>query len=294
MHSNYYHDKVMLACINFSCIWGDKRRNLERMKEFTHEAAKIGCNLIVFPELALVGYECEEDIAKTGICKMHRELAETVPGPCTLEMARLASELNVYVLFGMAERDRINKGVYYNSVAVIGPEGVMGSYRKLHLAGPPVATETICFKPGKTVNIWETRYGPIGVLICYDFWYFPELARIMVLRGAKILINSAASTAGPGKELFIVQQTGARATENLVFAASANLAGQGKSKSFYGHSTIAGPNWEQRAYIYAEGSDQEEIVSATLEFGALEKHQKLMPWKKDRQTQVIQEELRQL
>lgn len=264
------------------------------MKELTYEAAKIGCNLIVFPELALVGYECEENITRTGICKMHRELAETVPGPCTLEMARLTSELNVYILFGMAERDQSDDTVYYNAVVVIAPEGIIGSYKKLHLVGPPIATENICFKPGKRVNIWETRYGPIGVLICYDFWYFPELARIMVLRGARILINSTGSIAGPGKELFLVQQTGARATENLVFAASANLVGRGKSKSFYGHSTIAGPNWDQRAYIYAEGSNQEEIVSATLEFKALEKHQKLMPWMKDRQTRLIQEEFRQL
>jgi predicted amidohydrolase len=286
------HETVSVACINFHPEWGDKAANLAKMKTFTRDAAQQGNNIVIFPELALSGYECSEDMgAEKKSCQMHRELAETIPGPSTEEMAQLAKDLDVYIIFGMPEQDKKNPATRYISSVVIAPEGILGAYRKLHLAPWPRFTESLCFSPGDEVPVWQTRYGNIGVLICYDFYFFPELARIMALKGATLLVNTTASASGPGKPYYLVQQTGCRATENLVYAASANLVGKERTKTYYGHSVIAGPHHPRPAYVFAEGGETEEIVSATLSFPRLSAYRELLDWKKGRQSQLINKEM---
>ena len=286
------HETVSLACINFHPEWGDKAANLAKMKTFTADAAAQGNDIIVFPELALSGYECSQDIgAENTSCQMHRDLAETIPGPSTGEMAQLAKDLDVYIIFGMPEQDKTNSDRRHISSVVIAPQGILGAYRKLHLAPWPRFTESLCFYPGDDIPVWQTRYGKIGVLICYDFYFFPELARIMALKEAKLLINTTASASGPGKPYYIVQQTGSRATENLVYAASANLVGKERTKTYYGHSVIAGPHHPKPAHVFAEGGETEEIVSATLSFPRLNAYRDLLDWKKGRQSKLITKEM---
>jgi len=251
-----HRETVSVACVNFCPEWGDKAANISKIKAFSKQAADQDNNIIIFPELALTGYECGNRTDETEKpCRMHHELAETVPGPATVEIVKLARKLDVYIIFGMPEKDRTDPDSLYISSVIIGPEGLLGSYRKLHLAPLPRFTESICFSTGNEVPVWKTRYGIIGVLICYDFYFFPELARIMTLKGADLLINTSASSAGPGKPYFIVQQTGSRATENCVYAASANLVGKERTNSYYGHSVIAGPLPPRPAYIFAEGGE---------------------------------------
>jgi predicted amidohydrolase len=287
-----YRETVSVACINFNTTWSDKAANLSKMKTLTREAAKQGNNIIVFPELALSGYECSEDIGpENKPCQMHSELAEAVPGPSTEEMLRLAKDLDVYIIFGMPEANKKDSGTHYISSVVIAPDKILGTYRKLHLAPWPRFTESLCFSPGNEVPVWQTRYGIIGVLICYDFYFFPELARIMALKEATLLINTTASAAGPGKPYYLVQQTGSRATENLVYAASANLVGTERTKTYYGHSVIAGPHAPRPAFVFAEGGETEEIVSATLSFTRLRAYAELLDWKKGLQSQLIKSEL---
>jgi len=290
-----YQDTVSIACVNFHTVWGDKKANLDKIKSFTLEAAGQGNNIIAFPELAMSGYECSDDMnGEKKSCRMHRDLAETIPGPSTEQMAELAKALDVYIIFGMPEQDKLHPDVRYISSVVIAPEGIMGAYRKLHLPPWPRFNESLCFSPGDQVPVWETRYGVIGVLICYDFYFFPELARIMALKEATLLINTTASATGPGKPYYIVQQTGCRATENVVYAASANLVGKERSKSYYGHSVIAGPHSPRPAFVYAEGGDTEEIVSATLSFPRLRAYAERLDWKKSRRSRLICSELSNL
>jgi predicted amidohydrolase len=290
-----YRETVSIACINFCPEWGDKAANLSKIKTFAKQAADQGNNIIVFPELALTGYECSEtsDSGKKS-CTMHKEQAEIVPGPSTNELIDLASDLDVYIIFGMPEQDTANPDLLYISSVVIGPEGLLGTYRKLHLAPLPRFTESLCFTPGNEVPVFETRYGIIGVLICYDFYFYPELARIMALKGADLLFNTSASATGPGKPYFIVQQTGSRATENGVYCASANLVGKERTNSYYGHSVIAGPLTPRPAFIFAEGGETEEIVSATLSLKGLRVRKEQLNWQKDRQADLINAELGRL
>jgi len=290
-----YERFTSIACVNFQTKWGDKRANLEKMKTIAIEAARAGNDIIVFPELALSGYECDETLHKSKrSCAMHQDLAETVPGPSTLEMAKLARDLNIYIIFGMPEQDHFNSSSRYISSVMISPKKILGTYRKLHLAPSPHFTEDLCFTKGNRIPIWETNYGPIGIAICYDFWYFPEIPRIMTLKGARLIINTTASAAGPGKPYFIVQQTGCRAAENIVYTATANLVGKDRTKIFAGHSVITGPLGPRPVHIFVEAGETEEVISATLDFEKLRIRNELRPWKKSLQSELINEEFNKL
>ena len=277
-----YEKVVTVACCNFNAAWGEKEKNLAKIEAMSKTAASMGANIIAFPELALSGYECESE-SGCGDNGMHRAMAESVPGPSTQAVAELAKQLDVYVIFGMPERDPTDSKKIYIAASVIGPERILGTYRKLHLAPPPIWTEANCFVGGaqgmREIPVFETRYGPVGVSICYDFWMFPEIARIHMLKGARILFNCTASAAAPGPQPqpHMTHTTLARATENLAFTVSANLAGKDRTKSFYGTSTIAGPHFPRLAHIYAQGSTAEEIVIATLNFEMLHRWRSLIP-----------------
>ena len=288
-----YENKVTVACVNFGGNWGNKAARLEKMKGQVRVAAKQGANIIVFPETALTGYECDEEGTRLKkACKFHAEGAEPVPGPSTEEMANLAKELDVYIIFGLVEQHDTNPELPpYNATALIAPEGVRGTYRKLHLAPPPRYRESICFTPGNSLPVWETRYGIIGILICYDFNFVPELARILALKGARLIINTMGSPTMPGKREFITQQTGARSTENLVYTATANMVGPERTISFHGNSTIAGPTPVRFANILAQAGDTEEIISATLNLDLIDYWVDILPWKAQRQGKLIAEEL---
>jgi predicted amidohydrolase len=295
MQPSAYEPVVTLACVNFRPIEGDKRATLAKMEANIAEAAAQGADIVAFPEEALVGASaCAVCRAEAGPCEAHLELAETVPGPSTQRIAELAREHDVYVIFGLAERDRQDPRALYNAAAIIAPEGVRGTYRKLFLGSPPWVTEGITFRPGSELPVWETRFGPIGVLICYDFWLNPELSRLLALKGARLIVNCCASFAGPGKRDYMVQTTCTRALENLVYTASVNqvggrgsgasysgaaLAGGEREAAFLGHSTIAGPAFPRFSHVYAEAGDDEEIVSATLSFEKLARWDAIYPWR---------------
>ena len=147
---------------------------------------------------------------------------------------------------------------------------------QVHLGTLPWVTEGITYRPGTSLPIFPTRYGPVGVLICYDFWFNPELSRILALKGARLLLNACGTFKGPGKRDYLVQTTAVRAQENLVYAASANLVGgreradysaghldEARADDYLGHSVIAGPAFPRFTQIYVEAGDTEELVSAT-------------------------------
>jgi predicted amidohydrolase len=287
-------DVITVGCANFAPVAGDKAATLDKIEATVREAAAQGIDLLAFPEMALVGAQaCPGCIEVGGPCELHISLAETVPGPATERVARLAAELGIYVIFGMAERDRERPRTLYNAAALVGPDGIMGTYRKVHLGSPPWVTEGVTFSPGRALPVWETRFGPIGVLICYDFWLNPELSRILALKGARLVVNCAASFAGPGKRDYFVHTTEVRALENQIYTASANLVGgvgedenyaatglgSARHACFAGCSAIAGPAFPRFGQVYAEAGQTEEIISATLSFAKLDRWRAVYPWR---------------
>ena len=283
-----YEETVTLGCVNYGSIWNDKAASIGKVKRLIGEAADQGIDILVFPELSLSGYESNEDNT------MHREFAETIPGPATEEIAALTKKLDMYVVLGMPERDAGAANTCYISCPLLGPEGLVGNYRKLHLGTPPLFRESLCFTGGASVPVFTTRYGPIGIQICADFWVFPELSRILMLKGARIIVNSTASMTMPGRPFYMTSMTSARATENMVYTASANLVGKERTLSYYGCSTIAGPSYPRFSHIYAQAEDREEIISATLSFARLHRFREAVSLDKLRRSDVISDEFNQL
>jgi predicted amidohydrolase len=295
-----FEKAVTVGCANFAPVWGDKKRTLEKIEANVVEAAAQGIDIVAFPEESLTGTSaCPACRSEGHACEFHVDEAEPVPGPATDHVADLAREYDVYVLFGLPERDTDEPGVLYNSVAVVGPDGLLGTYHKVHLGALPWVQEGIVFRAGDRLPVFPTRFGPIGVQICYDFWFNPELTRILALKGARLIVNCCGTFAGPGKRDYMVNTTGVRAQENLVYTASANLVGgpdhqdysaesldQVRPADYLGHSVICGPAFPRFSHVYAEAGDGEEIVSATLSFERLHRWQSVFPmrdWRLGRQ-----------
>lgn len=298
-------DLLTIGCANFAPVWGDKSATLEKMEATIREAAAQGIELLLFPEKVLDYGPADQDWAA---------LAETVPGPSTDRIAALCRELDIHVVFGLGERDADDPDVLYNAAAYVSPEGVQGTYRKLFLGQPPWVTEGLTYRPGNALPVWDTPWGPIGILICFDFWLHPELSRILALKGARVILNPTASFAGPGKQEFFQWTTVVRGSENVCYTASANLVGgpgrrdsygagdldSARESVFGGNSTIAGPAFPRFNSIHAAAGDTEELISATVSMTRLSRWDPVYPWRdwhttiqRDAQA-VVAEEFRRL
>jgi predicted amidohydrolase len=295
-----YEKVVTLGAWNMRIDAGDKKGNLARIEANLREAAAQGIDIVAFPEEALVGAgECAACRTEVDHCDYHQGLAETVPGPSTERIADLCHELDLYCAVGLAERDPLDSSRLYNAAAFIGPDGIQGTYRKLHLGSLPWVSEGVTFEPGDSIPIFETRFGPVGVIICYDFWFNPELTRLMALKGARMILNCCATFSGPGKREYMLNTTQVRAQENHCYVVSANHAqkgadasatyaagglDEGRAAHFLGHSTIAGPDFPAFSRIYAEAEAGEGLVSGTVSFEKLHRWQSVFPWRDWRAT----------
>jgi predicted amidohydrolase len=250
---------VTVACINFKLSGGDKTLALGKIKYLTLKAARQGANIILFPELALTGLPPDDAVSL---------FAEKIPGPSSEEIAALAAQMNIYVVFGMLEQDQNDSSIVYNSAVVIGPEGIIGRYRKVHPFAPFEK-----YTHGTEFPIFETPYGPIGVGICYDTYCFPEVCRSYAVRGVKLYLNPTAVPLGlecSDEAELCMTMLGARAVENQMFIASAGIVGKDTVEglgetTFLGNSVILGPKPGYSSYhIYAgpaSGTDEEIIIS---------------------------------
>jgi len=256
-----YQDTVTVAAVNFNPVPGDRAANLEKIKDFTIKAANQGANIILFPEIALTGIFPPEAVA---------DVAETIPGPSTEGVAKLAAQYNVYVIFGMVERDG---DVFHNSAAVIGPTGLLGVYRKVH----PIEFMEPWTTKGEEFPLFETPYGPIGVGICYDTYCFPEVARSYAVRGVRLFFNPTAFPNFPDCEdyrEFYMNALGTRAVENQMFVVSSNIVGECGGVPFFGYSAIFGPKpgcMNYHVFAGPASETEEEIVLATLDLTSVER-----------------------
>ena len=239
---------IKVSVVNFNAHWGDKEHNLQKILDYSELAAKEGSNLIVFPEMALTGYDDVAEIPKAQ--KMQTLLAETVPGPATDKVAELTKKYGIYVVFGLPERDREMPEIVYNSAAVVGPEGVITSYQKIHVYG----AENNWATRGKKPAVFQTEFGPIGLTICYDTYMFPELSRYARAKGARMLLNPTALAypycAAPSDRTMCE----ALVISNYVYVASANLCGNDRNQNFWGGSNVVGPNETGQGVHYYCGS----------------------------------------
>ncbi|HTG69752.1 MAG TPA: nitrilase-related carbon-nitrogen hydrolase [Candidatus Udaeobacter sp.] len=216
--------EIKVAAVQFNAGHGNIEGNRARMLELLAEAAEQGARLIVFPEMASSGYvwDSREEIAP---------FAEPVPGPTTDVFHAAAKRYGCYAVVGLPERDA-KTGAYYNSAVLIGPEGVVGTYRKTHLfaADPRWAREGT-----EEIPVFETSIGRIAMLICMDAMYF-EPARIAALKRADIIAfptNWVGGGNNPPSRTWCL-----RAKENGLYWVAANRSDHERGAQFTGGSAV--------------------------------------------------------
>ncbi len=194
------------------------------IRRYCKKAGSREIDLIVFPELCASGYNFSS-IAQV------QSLAEVIPdGPTTQLLIQLAKQYSLTIVAGIAEQGLDNR--FYNSAVVIGPQGFLGRYRKMHL----FAREKEWFYPGNAPpQVWSTSKAIIGALVCFD-WAFPEAARILMLEGCEILCLPANLVLPYAQQAMIT-----RSIENRIFTIVANRIGTERKLTFTGRSQITSP-----------------------------------------------------
>ncbi|HEU5376611.1 MAG TPA: nitrilase-related carbon-nitrogen hydrolase [Ktedonobacteraceae bacterium] len=227
--------RYRVAAIQFNPLLGEKARNMERLLRLVEEAARQDARLIVLPEMATTGY-----------CWVSREeiapYMEPIPGPTTELFQELAARYNCYIALGLPELDTTS-GIYYNSMALIGPAGLVGSYRKIHsyIAEPRWARDG-----DQGFPIWETPLGRLAGAICMDAMYF-ESTRLSALQGADIILFPTNWLEDHCPSSWWM----ARALENGVYIIAANRSDVERGAEFSGGSCILDPDGTIQAYLDA-------------------------------------------
>jgi N-carbamoylputrescine amidase len=280
-------DKASVALVQMSCS-ADLRENTEKCLAQIEEAARRGANIVSTQELFRSRYFCQtEDHTQF-------KLAEPIPGPSTEAMSRLAAAKGIVIVASLFEQRA--PGLYHNTAVVIDASGeVLGKYRKMHIPDDPLFYEKFYFTPGDLgFRSFETKFGKVGVLICWDQWY-PEGARLTALTGAQILFYPTAIGWHPtekaeyGERQHSSWETIQRshAIANGVYVAVANRVGHeptpaghpGEGIQFWGQSFIADPSGQ----IMVKGDVvKEEILMAECDYQKLDVQRTHWPFLRDR------------
>ena len=284
-------DRVFqVGLVQTSCSL-DPAENLQKAIEKTRQAAAKGAQIICLQELFRSQYFCRDENAELF------DLAETIPGPSTEVLSKVAKELNVVIVASLFERRA--PGLYHNSAAVIDAGGeLLGVYRKMHIPDDPLFFEKFYFTPGDTgFRNFDTKYGRIGVLVCWDQWY-PEAARLSAMGGANILFYPTAIGWHPaekaqyGAAQLSAWQTIQRshAIANGIYVAAANRVGfEGPPESgleFWGHSFVSDPFGQ---VIAEASSDGEEILIVECDVKRMDEVRRNWPFLRDRRIDAYQD-----
>ena len=203
----------------------ETERNLDAALERLEEAAAAGAQLLVLPECAIPGYMF--DSAEEAL-----PYAEEIPGPTTEAFERECARLGVHAITGLLERDG---DTLYNASILVGPDGLIGSYRKTHL---PFLGVDRFVTPGDELKVYDTALGRIGLLICYDL-RFPEVTRTLALHGADLVTLPTNFPMAARLQCEVIAP--ARAAENRIYLLVANRVGKERTGEFCGLSQIVDP-----------------------------------------------------
>jgi len=276
--------KVKVGLVQNRCTT-DREENIAAAVRGVREAAGRGAQIICLQELFTAVYFCQVEDHK------YFELGETVPGPTTEKMQALAKELGVVLVVSLFERRA--PGVYHNTAAIIDADGsYLGKYRKMHIPDDPLFYEKFYFTPGDLGFLaWDTKFGRIGVCICWDQWY-PEAARLTALRGAQIIFYPTAIGWHPSEKA----QYGERhhsswetvqrghAVANGCYVAAPNRVGHeapdgGDGIEFWGQSFICDPSGQ---ILEKASSDKEEVLVVEVDLDSVDTQRTHWPFLRDR------------
>ena len=245
--------EFVAACVQIAVTPNDVQANVAKGIEWLEKAvSEHKADLVVFPETVTTGYE-------TGLTAEELwDLVDEVPGRITEKVQQKTSELGVHVVWPSYRRGS-ERGEVYNASILIGPDGeVIGVYDKTHPAPWERRHHGGWASVGTQAEVFETELGTIGMIICYD-GDFPELSRILAVKGAEIIVR--ASALQRSYDIWYITNS-ARAYDNHVYVVATNLVGPDAAGNYgFGHSMIVNPI----AWRLAQARGTEEIVSATLD-----------------------------
>ena len=224
----------------------EKERNLDACLARLEEAAAAGAELTVFPECAIPGYMF--DSAEEAL-----PYAEEIPGPTTEAFERECARLGVHAITGLLERDG---DTLYNAAILVGPDGLIGSYRKTHL---PFLGVDRFVTPGDGFKVFDTALGRIGLIICYDL-RFPEVTRTLALQGADMVALPTNFPMAAKLQCDVIAP--ARAAENRIYLLVANRVGKERWGEFCGWSQIVDPYGKRLAET---GQTGEVLLTAEID-----------------------------
>ena len=275
--------QVTLALIQAKAD-SDPATNLQATLAKVEQSAADGANIVCTQELFATEYFCQSEDHD------NFHLAESIPGATTEAFQRLAKRCGIVIIVSLFEKR--SAGVYHNSAAVIDADGsLLGIYRKMHIPDDPLYHEKFYFTPGDLgFRAWDTRFGKIGVLICWDQWY-PEAARLTAMQGAELLFYPTAIGWHPSeKEKYGEQQRDAwqtiqrsHAVANGCFVASVNRVGHetpvgGDGIEFWGGSFVAGTSGE----ILSQAGLDESVLLLEVDLGIIDITRTHWPFLRDR------------
>jgi len=276
--------KITLGLLQHACS-GDPKANLKKSLALAEKAAKRGAKIICTQELFRSQYFCQNEDHE------NFKLAESIPGPSTKAFQKLAKKHGVVIVASLFEKRA--SGLYHNTAVIIDADGaLLGIYRKMHIPDDPLYYEKFYFTPGDTgFRAWDTKFGRIGVLICWDQWY-PEGARLTALQGAEILFYPTAIGWHPSEKAeYGENQQGAweviqrsHAVANGCFVAAVNRIGHetpigGDGIEFWGQSFVAGTSGQ----ILAKASvEKEEVLLVPIELDKVDVTRTHWPFLRDR------------
>lgn len=217
---------MKIACVQTDVVFKDINANLSSLETTVRGEVAQGTQLTVFPECFSTGY-CFDSLAEA------MAFGESIPGPSTDRVAKLCAELKTYVVFGMLEK---SGDQLFNVAVLIGPDGLIGSYRKVHL--PYLGVDRFTTPGDRPFEVFEAAGVRIGMLICYDGG-FPEAARVLSIRGADLIVLP--TNWPPGGSYMAEFSINCRAMENGIYFAAVNRIGTENGFSFIGKSRICSP-----------------------------------------------------
>jgi N-carbamoylputrescine amidase len=266
---------------------GSRDANLDAIEAGLREAAAKGAELVLLQELHNGPYFCQHESVD------EFDLAETIPGPSTERIGRLAHELKLVVVASIFEKRAT--GLYHNTAVVFDRSAtIAGKYRKMHIPDDPAFYEKFYFTPGDLgFDPIDTSAGRLGVLVCWDQWY-PEAARLMALAGADLLLYPTAIGWDPKdeqaekdrqREAWVTVQRGHAVANGLPLLScnrtgyEADKAGVGNGIQFWGTSFVAGPQGE---FLAQAGTDQRELLVVDVDMARSEHVRRIWPFLRDR------------
>jgi N-carbamoylputrescine amidase len=273
------NDVVSVGLVQMSCEQRPEA-NLKKAIAGINDAAKRGAQIVCLQELFRSQYFCQiEDIQLF-------KLAETIPGPTTEALGKVAKQKKVVIVASLFEKRAA--GVYHNTAVMIDTNGkIVGKYRKMHIPDDPLYYEKFYFTPGDLgFQTHDTTYGKIGTLVCWDQW-FPEAARLTALSGAQMLCYPTAIGWLPeeDQEMNLAQHSAwetiqrGHAIANGLFVIVVNRVGHEGKLTFWGQSFVADPFGR---IIAKASSDKEEVLVVDCDLAKIEETRQNWPFLRDR------------